>query len=551
MDWKIKAKLKSTNDFLNILLSGRGLDTAEEIDRFLSPPPILKILKNLPEDFKKSAKEAVKLIESSVEKDLPIVIHGDYDCDGICAAAILSRVLRNELGHKKTFSFIPNRFEHGYGLSNESIDDCKYKLESKLGKFDEAVLITVDSGITSVESVKYAKEQGFNVIITDHHQKSDTVPSADVVVWSDEMVGAGIAWVLGRLLKSKDRSLLGLAALATVTDLQPLFNYNRSIVKEGLSVLNTDPVLGIDVLHQVSGRKDNEITTYDLGWVIGPRINAAGRMGSADTALALLLEDDFDKALDFAEELNRINVERQDKTSKMYELATDFSEDDLPKVIVSSNESYHEGIIGLVASKLVEKHYRPSIVMSLDGDIAKGSVRSISGVNIIEMLRNFEDMFEGLGGHPMAAGFSIKSTNVELFRKKIVEYSSEYIKDEHLEPILEVDMEIPVSIVDMNFIRSLEELKPHGVGNRSPVFVSRNLGVAKINVVGRDNSHLSLDLMDLESKKVYKSIYFSGASFADEIKLGDKVDVVYKAKENNFRGRTYVNLVIQDIKKAG
>ena len=234
----------------------------------------------------------------------------------------------------------------------------------------------------------------------------------------------------------------------------------------------------------------------------------------------------------------------------MYEMVTEYSEGDLPKVIVSAKEDYHEGIIGLVASKLVEKHYRPSIVISLDGEVAKGSVRSISGVNIIEFLRNFEDVFESVGGHPMAAGFTIKTEKIDTFHEKIRQYSDEFITDEHLKPVLDVDLEIPIEIVDVKFLKSLEKLKPFGIGNRSPVFVSRGLGVTKINLVGRDESHLSLELRDIDSGKNYRAIYFSGAWFADRIKLGDRVDIAYQAKENNYRGRTYVNIVIKDIKKV-
>lgn len=549
MKWNIKDKYNEKSEFIDILLEGRGITGDEEKARFLNPPPIFNMLKEMSDDFKDSAKEAVSKIESTIKEEVPIVIHGDYDADGICAVAILSRVLRNELGYEKAFSFIPNRFDHGYGLSKSSVDESWGKLEEKFENIEKALLITVDSGITSVNEVEYAKSRGFDVIITDHHQKPDVLPDTETIVWNDQVVGAGIAWILAKLLKSSDRRLLGLAALATVTDLQPLFNYNRSIVKEGLEVLNKDPLPGIKALQQIAGRSDEKITTYDLGWVLGPRINASGRINDAEVALALLLEDGFDKAVEFAKSLNQINIERQQTTTEMYEMVTEISSDDLPKIIVSTNENYHEGIIGLVASKLVEKHYRPSIVISLNDDMAKGSVRSISGVNIIEFLRKFEDLFESVGGHPMAAGFTIKREKIETFREKVSEYANEYIDDEHLKPVLDVDLQIPIEIVDVKFLKILEKLKPFGIGNRSPVFASRNLGITNINLVGRGESHLSLELIDTDSGKKYRAIYFGGGWLADQIFLGDRVDIAYQAKENNYRGRTYVNLVLKDIKK--
>lgn len=216
MKWEIKEKYDSNKEFTDILLEGRGITNKEEKKKFLNPPPIFNMLKEMPDDFKNSAKLSVNKIKDYIKDGLPIVIHGDYDADGICAVAILSRVLRNELDYANAFSFIPNRFNHGYGLSEYSVDESWGKLEEKFGNVKKALLITVDSGITSVNEVEYANKKGFEVIITDHHQKPDVLPGAAVIVWNDQVVGAGIAWILAKLLKSKDKRLLGLAAFATV-----------------------------------------------------------------------------------------------------------------------------------------------------------------------------------------------------------------------------------------------------------------------------------------------------------------------------------------------
>ena len=543
MRWEIAEKYDEKKDIIDSLLKSRGI---KDKDSFLNPPPILTLTKSLPKDFQNNAKKAKQIIVDATKKGIPIVIHGDYDADGVCATAILHRVIRNELSYENCFSFIPNRFEHGYGLSISSLDACKAKLVEKLGKFEKGLLITVDSGITSVDEIEYAKKLGFDVIVTDHHQKPDKLPPADCVVWSDSFVGAGIAWILGKLLGSKDKRLIGLAALATVTDLQELLNFNRSIVKEGLVALNKDPVPGITALQEASGRQRGDITTYDLGWVLGPRLNASGRIGDADLALGLLLEDDKQKASMFARQLNEINVTRQDKTMQMYELAGDIDETNLPKVILTANKNYHEGIIGLVAAKLTQSYFRPSIVISLDGGFGKGSVRSVKGVDIITFLREFEDLFENVGGHPMAAGFTIKIDNIERLQKKLEEHADKHILDEHLEPTLNVDMQIPLEIVDIKFANKLEKLKPFGIGNKEPVFLSENVRVVDVNKVGRDGTHLSLKFST--NSKTFKGIFFGGTQNHADLEVGDKVDVVYVLRKSEFRNREYVNVVVKDLK---
>ena len=409
------------------------------------------------------------------------------------------------------------------------------------------LLISVDSGVTAVEAVKFAKEKGFKVIITDHHQKPTQLPPADLIVWTDKLVGSGVAWALGRELGSKDPQLIGLVALATVTDLQPVLGLSRSIVKEGLELLSLNPPLAIKVLREIAGRVKGEITTYDLGWVFGPRINATGRMGDADEALQLLLETNEEKAFELARRLNQMNLERQDKTLEMYELAGNFNREGLPRLIIAYNEAFHEGIIGLVASKLVQEYHRPAIVVSLDGEFGKGSARSVAGVDIISFLRESADLFEDLGGHPMAAGFTIKRDKLDEMESRLLKHSEKAILDEHLVPTLDVDLEVSLKEVDLDFVREVEKLKPFGVGNRAPVFVSREVGVVGADLVGRDQSHLSLRV--LSEGKSYKAIYFNGAEHKDKISVGDKIDIAFSAERNEYNGNTYVNLVLKDWAK--
>ncbi len=548
MRWNIKSEFNEGN-IIELLLENRGILGDKDISEFTNPLPIMKILKNMSEEFKNSSRQAKDIILKAIQEEKPIIIHGDYDADGICATAIMLRTLRNELNYKNTFAYIPNRFENGYGLSNSSIDSCAEKLNDRVGEWSEALLVTVDTGITSFDEIEYARKKGFEVIITDHHQKPEKLPPVDCLVWNDEVVGAGVAWILSKLLGSKDKRLLGLAAIATVTDLQPLLGYNRSIVKEGIKILNETPLPGIKMLRQVAGRNNGEISTYDLGWVIGPRINATGRMGDATEALLLLLADDEKIALDHAVKLNQLNFERQEKTEEMYELAVNYDKDNLPRVIVAHSEQFHEGIIGLVAAKLVQKYYRPSIVISIEKNLGKGSVRSIDGVDIIAFLREFEDVFVNVGGHPMAAGFTVEVEKLDLLKDKITKLADEYISDDLLEPVIDIDMKIPMSLVDINFVKNIESLKPFGIGNKSPIFVSEEIGVVGVDTVGRDNSHLSLKL--LVEGSIQKAIFFGKGYLASDIESGDLLDIVYQVGVNNFNGREYVNITLKDLKKLG
>lgn len=542
--WLVKSKKEKTEEIIAELLKNRGVENEDEKEFFFNPPPAAELLKEFPQDFKDSLLRASNIVKGAIQKNTPIVVHGDYDADGICSTAILFKVISEELLYKNIFAFIPNRFNHGYGLSKESIDESVERLK-KEGDFTEALLITVDTGITAVKEVNYAKSKGFKVVITDHHQKPDVLPGADCIVWTDKLVGAGVALFLGRALGSKNTDLIQYAAIGTVTDLQPLLNFNRSIVKEGLDLMNKSPTLGIKKLIQVSDRKF-PVSTYDLGWVIGPMLNATGRIGDATDALNLLVTKDDSKALVSAKNLNELNLQRQEKTIEMYELVEE-EKTEGNKIIFTAKEDYHEGIIGLVAAKLVQTHYRPAIVVSLDVELGKGSVRSVSGFDVIQFLRKFEDMFESLGGHPMAAGFTINTEKLEEFKEKVIKAAEKEINDELLIPSLNIDVEIPLSIVNLEFIEEIEQLRPFGIGNKNPLFLSKEIGITGINFVGKDKNHVALKL--LADDKVFRGIFFKGVEKVNGLEVGDKVDVVYSVEKNEFRNNVYVNLVLKDLRK--
>jgi single-stranded-DNA-specific exonuclease len=545
-NWSVLGEYNGSDDVVDVLLELRGFETEAEKEAFLLPPPSLTFVKNFPAEFKRSLVKAKNIIEKAIEENVPIVVHGDYDADGICATAVLFNTLTNEKKYLNCFAFIPNRFDHGYGLSVKSIDAAVETLEASLGERPkEALFISVDSGITSVEEVDYIKSLGFKIIITDHHQKPADLPKADCIVWDDRVVGTGLSWLLSKTIGSKNPRSVALAALATVTDLQPLLGMNRSIVKEGLAVLNKRPPLGIQKLLEVAGRSGGEITTYDLGWVVGPRLNASGRIVDARDSLELLISPEERLVGEIARKLNQVNTERQDKTVEMYEVAEDFSEDAPPKVIISANEDYHEGVIGLVAAKLAQKYYRPSIVISLGNGYGKGSVRSIPKVDVISLLREHEDLFVNLGGHPMAAGFTIAKENIPVLKKRLTSYFNK-LDDSLFEPVLNVDLKIPLGTVDTTLARKLDKLKPFGIGNKEPLFLSENVGVVGLTIVGKESNHLSLRLTD--KGNYYKAIYFNGVEGNTDLRTGDRIDIVYKIKESEFNGVKRVELVIEDLK---
>ena len=536
--WNILNTYPKSGDILSTLLKNRNITDPEAIEEFLHPLALQEYKDKMPEEFKQSIAKASELIHSYIKNNHTIVIYGDYDCDGVCATAILFKVFTDVLKYANCSYFIPSRFAHGYGVSTISLDE----IHNGRKQGDPCLIITVDTGITAVEEVEYAKSLGFEVIVTDHHQKAQTVPQANVVLWTDEVVGAGVAWLLSTFLGLEDTACIDLCALATVTDLQPLVGINRAIVIHGLEKLNTDINYGIKSLLDLAG-KTGSTGVYELGWVIGPRINALGRMEHAIRGVELLTTHDPVKALELASVLQSTNVIRQDETEKMYDIAN--ISDKTGNIIISADSNYHEGIIGLVAARLVQKFFKPAIVISHDENIGKGSVRSVPGIDIIAVLRKFEHLFEKLGGHPMAAGFSIKTENIPLLVSELGEYMNANFNDEYFTPFIDIDMEIPLSLVNLAFYEKVAQLLPYGVGNTEPVFCSRDLIISDFNYVGKDAKHLSLKL--IAGGITYKAIFFNAAQDRYVLSQGQRISVAYTLGKNVYKDRVSIDLILKDI----
>ncbi|PJC68914.1 single-stranded-DNA-specific exonuclease RecJ, partial [candidate division WWE3 bacterium CG_4_8_14_3_um_filter_42_11] len=392
--WIIKPRKKE--DLIEQILYNRGFRTREMIDEFLNPS-----LSNLPDIFSfKNMRLAVERLKKAQQNHETIIVFGDYDVDGETAAAIVWETLY-KLGFA-VLPYLPSR-EEGYGLNIQAIE--KFKNEGV------SLIITVDCGISSVAEIKLAKKLGIDTIVTDHHQPGNQLPEALAIVHSDELAGVGVAWFLSQAIlqefkkRSQVKDFLDLVALGTIADLSPLLGSNRILVKYGIDVLRKTERIGLKILIREAGLDLGEIDTYEIGFILAPRLNAMGRIHHAISSLRLLCTRDFRQAVELSKKLNLKNAERQDLTAGSYEQARRMvlGKVDFPKALIIASQEWHEGIIGLVAGRLVEEFYRPAIVLSLGEKVSKGSVRSIPGFNIIQSLREFEEYFIDLGGHPAAA----------------------------------------------------------------------------------------------------------------------------------------------------
>ena len=546
---------ENINDLVSILIEARN-STEIPFEKNVEHPS--EAIKKYPE-FLAAAQKAVEEILNSIKNNLPIIIHGDYDVDGQTATAILWRTIFYDLKYKNVFPYIPNRFDEGYGLSDESLKGMEKILKDKgfeiKNENGSALVITVDCGITAVKEVELAKEMGFKIIISDHHHEATELPQPDHLVWTTKATGAGIAWFLSSLLlesinENDKNKYLDLAALGTICDLQPLLDLNRSISKSGLERINKNPVIGINALKQTSEIKTN-LDTYHLGWILGPKLNATGRLESAMDALRILCTEDMNQALSVAKNLDTLNKTRQDKTVSDYVHAYKQVEGTASenKFLIAKSTSYHEGIIGLVAGRLVQSFYKPSIAISIDEKtgLAKGSARSIEGVSIIEALNKFSDLFEKVGGHEMAAGFTIKESNIEKLTESLNSLN-EWDAEVFL-PKLKIDLEIKPEFINLETYEEIKSLSPFGPGNREPLFITKNFEVFNISKFGKENQHLKIFLVDTNGKK-HNALIFNAPSYK-EIVAGNKIDVVYKLSLNEWNGNKNIELMLQDWKKIG
>jgi single-stranded-DNA-specific exonuclease len=562
--WKIapalepsaKEQLEQFHPILSQILFNRGLTNPAQIQAFLEG----HYLENNDPFLLADMDQAVRRISKAINNDEIIVVYGDFDADGVTATVLLTEALRGlGLERSRVRPYIPDRVDEGYGLNMGAME--------RIRDFGASLIITVDCGIRSIAEVAYANELGLDVIITDHHSLGAKLPPANAIInpkrddsaYPDRMLaGVGIAFKLAQALyetlperaKINLDSLLDLVAVGTVADLAPLNAENRVLVSEGLQVLNQLQRPGLNALAAVSGLKPGAITAESIGFSIGPRINAAGRLDHAYSAARLLAVTNDYSARQLADELNSINRKRQTLTAELGELAEGMI-DLHDQIIIAYDERFQSGLVGLVASRLVEKNYRPAIIIEKGSDVSRGSCRSIPEFNITEALDQMTDLLVRYGGHAQAAGFTVRNENLELFSSRMRDLAFQALSDQELVPVIEIDAEIEITDVDWALYENLALLEPTGQGNPTPVFLSRNVEVIFKRLVGRDGSHLQLRLADSNGGSKEQSIPAIAFRQGDwEPSLPNHVDIVYSISLNEWNGQRNLQLVIKDMRPA-
>lgn len=535
------------------VLCARGVDTAPAASAFLAHGPDLLHDPFLLRDMEK----AVERISRAIREQETVAVYGDYDVDGITATCLLTQFLRTLGG--QVVSYIPDRTEEGYGLNNHAID--------ALARQGVTLIVTVDCGITAAQEVEYARALGVDVVITDHHQCKEVLPQAVAVVDPrrpdcsypfPDLAGVGVALKLALALTAptqRPQVLLDygeLAAIGTVADVMLLQGENRALVHLGLERLADCSRPGLQALLRETGCPRGQVpTTVTIGYGLAPRINAAGRMEQAGTALELLLTQDPQRGAELAQELCQLNRLRQAIELEIFQhcdqLLTHTPALSAP-VIVLAGEGWHQGVIGIVASRLAEKYACPAFMISLDGDKGKGSCRSFGGFNLFGALERCAPLLDSYGGHELAAGFSIRRDNIPAFRAALCQLVEEFAGHQPMESSLDVDCEIPhCSLLSTQDVESLSLLEPFGSGNPKPVFLLRSVCVLSHTDVG-GGRHLKLKLR--RDGVAMDAIFFSANTAACGIENGQRLDIAFTLQINQFRGNRTVQLQLCDLRPA-
>ncbi len=556
--WLIKKtdleKQKILSDELSVsgitaqILLNRGIDTPGSAYEFLRPS-----LLNLKDPFLiNGMRKSVSRIKKAIERKEQILIHGDYDVDGICATALLELVLK-KMGAKVNH-YIPDRIMEGFGISENAI---KLAIKRKTKLF-----ISVDCGITAKEQTKQLNSAGIDVIITDHHQPSGDLPDAFSILNPlqkgcrypyKDLAGVGVAFKLASALCGVDSDCiyehLDLVCLGTVSDVVPLTDENRILTKFGLEQVTNSKKKGLQALISVARLKGKEMSSHYVGYILGPRINAAGRLSSAETALQLLLTDNSQEADLLAETLdienrNRQKLEQQTLTQALAKLeqTIDFKQD---KIIVLQDEDWHSGVIGIVASRLVDRYHRPALIMTTKGKIAKGSGRSIKNFHLVEALDKCSHLLENFGGHRYAAGLTMHKSYLKDFRKLINEIAQSCLKAEDLIPTVEIDMEIGFKSLSDRFFKEMSQLAPFGLANPRPGFATKKLKIKRPpQTIGRD----SIKMWVTDGDKVCEAIGFRMADNVPANITDEDIDLAYTCSLNTYKGVKSIQLQLKDIR---
>lgn len=496
---------------------------------------------------------AVDRIIKAINNKEKILIYGDYDVDGITSTTVLKKYLMDRGISVDTY--IPNRLHEGYGLNKKAIDTIKER--------NIDLIITVDCGISAIEEVDYAVRLGMDIIVTDHHEVGEKLPNALAVIDAKRkdntypfraLAGVGVVFKLIQALSIKLEikpeeylKYLDLVCVGTISDIVPLEGENRTIAKLGLMLIKVTRNLGLRELIKSSGYKEIDSNTISFG--VAPRINACGRMGHEEEALKLFLAEDLESATKITKELNEYNTLRQSTEKAIYEEAVQQIEKnhlDANNSIVLGGKGWHHGVIGIVSSKVTDKYYKPSILLSFEDNIAKGSGRSVPGFDLYEGLAKCEDVLEKYGGHSMAVGLTLKKENLENFKERFEQIAKEKnIKE--LVPIIYIDDELKLKDINMDLVKSISILEPFGEANKVPLFLIRNLKIDSIRALS-EGRHLKLTLRN--ENFVINAIGFELGYLAEEYRIGDRIDVVGTLEINSFNGFSSIQINMKDIRKS-
>ena len=529
------------------ILRDRGIATEDERESFLHPKDPAALTPDDVGIVPDALTVALRRIIKAIDAKESVVVYADYDADGITAGAVFWETLW-KLG-ARAMPYIPHRVEEGYGLSVKGID-------AVIDEYDPSLIITVDHGITAHEQVEYAKKRGIEVIVTDHHVKPSKLPLC-TIVHTTALSGSGVSWFVAKeLLKhyhADDSELIALPAIGTIADLLPLVGVNRAIVKAGLSVMRRTKRIGLDALITESGIEKSALSTYSVSHMIAPRLNAMGRLEHALDALRLLCTRDHDKAIMLAQKLGLTNKERQKLTEDtvnharelfLRTVTTDPSES---RLIFLAHTSYNPGVIGLVAGRLVEAYYRPAIILSIGDGFAKASARSIKGFNIVEAIRSCGDLLVDVGGHPMAAGFTVETKNIEALRERLTARAAEELLPETLLRMLTIDAVVPLGWITPSVWQEIQVLAPFGFGNTEPVFASRGAVIADMRTIGATKKHLKLTVTDKKTRRVFEAVAVNMAEEYGALEKGAVVDIAYAVDMNEWNGKRNLQLKVKDI----
>jgi single-stranded-DNA-specific exonuclease len=547
----LQQQLTSLHPVMRQVLYNRGLTKPAQIQAFLEG----RYLERDDPFLLKDMDKAVGRIQKAIRNDEMIIVYGDFDADGVTACVLLVEALRGlGLSRQQVQPYIPDRVDEGYGLNKEAL--------TKLKENGAGLVISVDCGIRSVKEAEHVQEIGLDMIITDHHSLGPELPPAAAVInpkrpdsdYPEKMLaGVGIAFKVAQALRAampdrvnfEEEQILDLVALGTVADLAPLLGENRRLVIRGLEALNEARRPGLAALATVSGLKAGSLTAESIGFGLGPRLNAAGRLAHAYKAAKLLAADNGQDVQGMAHQLNQLNQERRRLTAELSRQAEELIDPDAPLLFACAT-NFQPGVVGLVASRLAESYYRPAIVVEQGPEESRGSCRSIPEFHITEALDEVADLLVRHGGHAQAAGFTVKNENLDAFREQMTAIAARELEGQELLPTLTADAEISLGHVDWALQNVLAQLEPTGYANATPIFMSRNVQVHSHRSVGQDGGHLQLRVGDGRSQ--FQCIAFRKGEWASA--MPQQIDIVYTIGINEWNGMRSLQLVVQDLREA-